>query len=509
MPLSKGFLRPPLRFVGELRSRLIHSTILWISFSYLLYAFGISIREVIRLMISLTGSREPMILSPTEGYFFNFFYSSLSLSVSFGFVFHFFWSSPLIRPRNVRFSKRFIMTDHHNVNLFALFLFAKLGLFYGLFCPVTPLFLRFSFSDHMLLLLLFPLVIFILQWTTINRIFLLRGLKWMFFALTVLIVLSLIFAALPFMNDHKIDKWILSNTPAGRYEWELPPRHSEAIEKFKEWRQYMNLKIYAGFPVGKVPSEQVVFMGVRPYDPLDETTFPETVSRLRDEAENNFGTLTAQLFIDRRTPMKKVKEIKRLLFSSGVRTAFLALRNEDAMYGIYNRSYFRQRLYYCDSSYHVYVDYENSTGGIPAPYYPERVTAMPGLTVLLKSGRFFVNGVTETAEEIRARCSGFVAAHAENGYVRLWADDVSAFEDYLIVYNSILAGYNDVADEYAMKTFGVSYRESLGNPFNSGSRDVLDAVTKKYPRYFVDLSDDEVKMLIKNIPSLKPYFEGE
>ena len=496
-------------FDHELRIRLVLLSIIWVSFSFILYTFSIVLREMLRL--SLSTSNEPLLLTTSEGFFFNYFFAFLAFSISLGFVFRYFWFNPLLRARRVRYNKFAIATEMGSINIIVLFLMMKLAILYISMLVFGPVFLYFSFSDYPVVMLMLPLVIFVYQWSSINRVFLKDGLKWMFYSLAATIVLSFLFAYVPVLDHERLNKVIVSASPAGHFRWDLPPRFSEAIQEFSEYRELMEVKIVSGFPLNSMEKEPVVFWGHKPFDTLDHATFPFTIGALKAQfVEFERDRVSAQLFLDRNTPMKQVKDLKLLLFRNDVRTIFLALRNKEVKYGTDNRFYFRQRIHYCDTAYNLIADIqENVDAPILPTCFEERITSPGGMLILLKTGKFYVDGLVQTPEEIRLKVAEFLSDVNGNEVIRFWSDDHSTYEDYLRMYNGILAGYRDMLDAYMVKNFGTSYRGCLRNPFDNLCMEAERAARKKHPQFLFDLSDQEVQLLIRNMPNLSSLFDAK
>lgn len=509
MSLSKGFLRRPMVFDHELRIRLVLLSIIWVSFSFILYTFSIVLREMLRL--SLSTSNEPLLLTTSEGFFFNYFFAFLAFSISLGFVFRYFWFNPLLRARRVRYNKFAIATEMGSINIIVLFLMMKLAILYISMLVFGPVFLYFSFSDYPVAMLMLPLVIFVYQWSSINRVFLKDGLKWMFYSLAATIVLSFLFARVPVLDHERLNKVIVSASPAGHFRWDLPPRFSEAIEEFSEYRELMEVKIVSGFPLNSMEKEPVVFWGSKPFDTLDHATFSFTIDTLKAQfLEFEKDRVSAQLLIDRNTPMKHVKDLKLLLFRNDVRTIFLALKNKAVIYGSDNRFYFRQRIHYCDTAYNLNADIqEDIDAPLLPPCFEKRITSPGGMLILLKRGKFYVDGLVQTPEEIRLKVAEFLSGDNGNAVIRFWSDDHSRYEDYLRMFNGILAGYRDVLDAYMMVNFATSYRDCLRNPFDSLCIEAERAAREKHPQFLFDLSDQEVQLLIRNMPNLSGLFDAK
>ena len=119
-----------------------------------------------------------------------------------------------------------------------------------------------------------------------------------------------------------------------------------------------------------------------------------------------------------------------------------------------------------------------------------------------------MDGIAETSDGIRTKVGEFVGDRNRGG-IRFWSDDESNYDDYLVMYNSILSGYRDVLDAYLIKNFSTSYRETLKKPFDGRSLEARKAAHEKFPQMIFELSDQERFLLVRNVPEFAPLFEGE
>jgi hypothetical protein len=137
----------------------------------------------------------------------------------------------------------------------------------------------------------------------------------------------------------------------------------------------------------------------------------------------------------------------------------------------------------------------------------ERVTGMPAMIVVLKGGKIFVNGLEETPDGVRLKCEEFISKENGEGSIKFWSDDESTYDQYLLMYNSILGGYRNVMDGYMMKNFYFSYRDFLADPYQEGRLDARNAAHQVYPQNLFDLSDTEKQLVIEEFPALKKHFD--
>ena len=145
MTILKGFLRRK-GFIS--RQRLISGIILWITYSYILYAFFYLFREAFRILTSKFGEQLLLVLDTKENFIYNLFYASIASSLGYIFSLKFVLRNSTVRQS--RRSKFFIRRTINDGGFFSwsfLFWFGKITGALGLWYIMWPLQFDINFLE--------------------------------------------------------------------------------------------------------------------------------------------------------------------------------------------------------------------------------------------------------------------------------------------------------------------------------------------------------------------------
>jgi len=130
MTLTKGFLNNGFKFKP---TNLIGGLILWLTWSYILYAFFQSFREAFRVFTSSYGVESLLVLTSREIYFYNLFFAGISSAVGYGFALKFLLENSQFRQgwRN-RMVIRRTLNDQDSFTWNFLYWFGRTGSLLGI-----------------------------------------------------------------------------------------------------------------------------------------------------------------------------------------------------------------------------------------------------------------------------------------------------------------------------------------------------------------------------------------
>jgi hypothetical protein len=507
MPLPNRFLHHKIQLTPPARVWLVSSILIWIGLSFLLYSYAHVVREFFRLSTAFFGPREFLIFTEQEYFFYNFFYAALSLVLCFGYVSRLMFINPHFRNANFHYQKSSIINDQVGLSQLVLFIFAKVSILYGGFIVTTPIFLYFTFYDYKVILIALPVVLYVQQWSNLNRLFKKRGIKWMTFLFFGIAVLAYIFAQIPITKHVAIDRLLLQRHPSFYYQVDLPSGGSETSVISARDHGYVGLTLYIGYVKEKNDNVPRIVSSDSPFAPVGPTEIANEIELKRNQlAEYEQFDFASQIFVDKNVPMRYVKELKSILSKSNVRIVYLAMKHERAKFSTNN--VFRQRLpIYCDDYYTLKVNPKafNVNEEVDFRCGDERVNYGPALFVFLKQNKFYIDGTGTSLLDVYKRCKLFAQKNGSKGVIKLYADDVSEYGHYISVHNETLRAYRDVLDEHIMQKYGFTFREAL---LEYGSQ-YIEARNYANASFngIIELTDSEKELVVKIFPEFRNRLE--
>lgn len=204
MTIEKGFLR---RRGVISRQRLISGIILWITYSYILYAFFYLFREAFRILASGFGEQLLLVLDKKENFIYNLFYASIASSLGYIFSLKFVLRNSIVGQS--RRSKFFIRRTINDGGFFAwsfLLWFVKLVGILGIWHLTSPLQFDINFlKEFPLLLFILPIIIYLSTWPSLRMFLGQMSLNWFIISFGIFAIMSCVFAFKDFLDVEKIN----------------------------------------------------------------------------------------------------------------------------------------------------------------------------------------------------------------------------------------------------------------------------------------------------------------
>lgn len=512
MPLAKGFLQARIRWDWFSRWAVGVFAIIGISYSFSLYAFAVVVREVMRFFTAHLGLHEFLQLTKDQEIFYNFWLAELALVFGLATV-----SQPLVLqlvPRGPTQQRLAMSHDQHSLMWFGLFALAKTMVLYGMLAPVIPIFLSFEFYQFKFILLALPLVLFLNQWLSINRVFKRVGMRVMIFVLCSIVLIGGLFSIMPPIPLTSLDRMIIPKYPDSHYSTQLPEAPTETVRLTTRYSIDAPLGIGFSRDGGGKP---VAYVHNFPYDSAASANIETYLNNLKSSVmEYERDEISARLFIDRNVPMKNVKALRALLNRLEIRRAMFAVASPDHVTRFNHNTFFKPLSQpNCDVFFQPEL-YNDSTenDGIYLAFCEEIADPPSGAAfafVVTKRDQVFFNGTLVEKSVLYASVISFFQRNSD-GVLHFLADDETTFGQYIAISNAIMKANYDDRDPWFLKNYGFTYRETRQAYYNNDYQE--DVYTKaiwayqdKYPnRLILEMTDLHREYLLKKSPQLAKYF---
>jgi hypothetical protein len=496
MPLSKGFLRRKGLFQENPTLSIWTSIVVAIFLSYSFFAFASVMRELFRFACGLFGGQEPMILTSDEQNFFNLFFASYSILICGGYVFRQLLLYPAT-ARNIRRSFRLSMaTDQQNVTALSLYLFARLGMFYGVFTWMSRIDIFIAVYEHRWILILFVVVLFLNQWLTMNRVYGKHSIKLMSFVFVIWIGLSFLFTQITPVDHQRLDNAILKRYASYYYTLNIPPSVSEAGNIM---RRDDPVTVHLGFDKKNDTATAIMLAHIRPFDPVDSSFVIRRIKQTKSYfMEHEQDLVSVKIIFDEHVTIGDFKNLENILRITGVSRAYSALRDSSGL-----TKYFPKIVRTnCDE----YLMKPDSTDW-RAEYCTDQFGRDAKFIVLsLKNNVQFVDGSRSTVAEVHEMVKSFIRSNKLNGVVLIHTDDASRYFELVSLDNAVRSALRDVQDEIVRSRYDFSFRESMDDPYNDEYRQARDFAYEQCSIQTMYLSDLHLEALLKKRPHLKSRF---
>lgn len=312
MALIKGYLTRKNLIEKQ---TMITGLVLWILFSYILYAFFYCCREAFRILSSHFGESILLVLKEEETFRYNLFYAGLATALGYMLSINFVLNKTAL-GKSIQ-EKSLIRRTLHVQGVFTWVFFCwfgKLASIFGIWYFVESLQYNLDILNELpIVLILLPFVLFLSTWPSLRRIVGRKSIKWFWFTLALFVAMSFIFAHKNFFNIEKINHNLLSKTFEYTYDLEVP--RSKSYQPIS--RRSLVINVYVVKDTTNDSNPIIFFDNIN--NQIDLNRIDKNISWRRnklDEVERD--QLMANLHVDKDIPIAFVDMLRYEFRKSGL-----------------------------------------------------------------------------------------------------------------------------------------------------------------------------------------------
>jgi biopolymer transport protein ExbD len=497
MTIAKGYLR---RKGVISQQQLISGIILWITYSYVLYAFFYLFREAFRFLTTGVGDQILLILDAKENFIYNLFYASIASSlgyiISLKFVLQ---NSTMGQSRRSRFFIRRTINDGGFFFWSFLFWFGKIMGVLG----ITYIYLQFEINfliEFPLLLCLIPIVVFLSTWPGLRMFLGQKTFQWFIVSFGLFTTMSFIFALKDFIEVDQINKNLLKTSVEYSYGLSVPV--SEYHKPIA--RRYLATDLY--LVNDSVTSIPVIFLD-DVYNRIDIKKVSENL--MQEKAKYSVYDeyqMVINLHINKNIQLSYVNKLKREIRKSGIGRVQYSTFKVDSKYPsyhpIFKYSGIEQYLYpwylglepFLDSAENL--DFSKYTIRIPeaAKYRIIDIKKYNRVELKVDRSKVYLNGRQFTKAQLKALLYALTKKYSPKFAVIYSPSDEIKYERYIEYLDLIYSVNYQVKNEMSQELFNKPYEQM--NPFDDRySSDEKDSINAKYPRMVIEWTPEEKRLM--------------
>jgi len=478
--------------------RLISGIILWITFSYILYAFFYFYREAFRILTGELGGQILLILDEKETFQYNLFYSSLASSIGYMFSLRFVLSNSVSgQPFKTRTLIRRTLNDESFFTWSFLLWFGKVTSMLGIWYIIFPMQFDIDFlKEFPLLLILLPLTVFLSTWPKLSRIIRNDKFKWIGISFGLFMMMSFAFAFKNFMNTEKINRNILKNSIEYTYDLKVPKSQSH------QWIQRKSLvtDIYLVRDTINELKPLIYFGDVNTQVALNNIAHQLNIEKDKlSEIERD--QLIANLHIDRNISMNFINKLKYQFRKANFRNVQYSTGRKYSKYPS-NYALFKYSgiQHYLNSRYYPeFEDFLDSAENLDFSKHAIRIpeSQMYRVNALKEYNRIAIhvdklgttlNNRMIAKEELERVIYKFIKRYSPNFVIIYNADDNITYYRYIENLDLIYTQIDRLRNEMSLKLYE--------QPFDYWYwGDEMDSIKSKYPRNIVEWTQEEKRLI--------------
>ena len=495
MAISKGSLQKRTLFSTSL---LTSGIILWITFSYILYAFFYLSREILRFLTADFGDQILLVLDKNETFAYNLFYSSLAVAISYGLALRFVLQNSVAgQSVRTRFLIRRTLNEQGFFTWAFLSGFSRLTSILGI-CYITfPIQYDIYFLDELpLLLILLPIVVFFSTWPKLSRITKGYGAKWATVSFGLFATMSFAFAFKSFLASEKINKILLKKSIEYTYDLIVPRSQTHQLVP----RRSLTTNVYVVRDTID-PFQPIIFIkDISTQTVLDSVDFKLNIERDKLSWVES-SQMAVNLHIDENIPMTFIEELKYRFRQDSLRIIQYSTGYKHSKYppnySIWKYSGIQHYLYpgyypkfveFLDSAEHL--DFTKYTIRLPKSlmYRVNALQEYNRIEVYVGKDNVKVNGAVVTDDKLSEIVYKFTKKYSPDNVIIFNKDNQITFGRYIeyldLVYSQIEKLKNEMSMELYQKPLEYWYWQPE-----------LDSINSKYPRNVLEWTREEQRLL--------------
>ncbi len=499
MPILKGFLR---RKGVISRQRLTSGIILWITYSYILYAFFYLLREVFRILTSGFGEQLLLVLNTKENLIYNLFYASIASSLGYIFSLKFVLrNSTITQSKRSKFFIRRTINDGDFFSWSFLFWFGKITSALGIWYLMFPLQFDIDFlSVFPHLLFLFPIVVFLSTWPSLRMFLGQKSRQWMIVSFAMFSTMSFVFAYKDFIEVDKINHNILKNSV--EYSYGLAVPGSDYHKPIS--RRYLAIDMY--LVNDSVTSMPIAFL-TDANNPMEINDVTENLVLKHGElSELEKYQTVINLHIDKDVQLSHVNKLKREIRSARFDrinySTFKMHSKYPSNHPFFKNSGIEQILYPIYSELEVFLDsaenldFSKYTIRIPEAarhrfFYYKKYNRVE---IKVEREMVYVNGKQFSKAKLHAILHELIKKYSPNFAIIYTASDDIKYERYIEFLDLIYSVYYQLKNEMSLELFNKSFE--YWHPFdNRYPSEEQVSINAKFPRIVIEWTPEEKRLI--------------
>lgn len=494
MTISKGFLNKQTTFDTGL---LISGVILWITFSYILYAFFYLSRETLRFFTTDFGDQMLVVLTRKEAFAYNLFCSSLAVAIGYGLALGFVLQNSVTgRSVRAKFLIRRALNEQRFFTWTFLSWFSRLTSILGI-CYITfPLqYDIYLLEEFPLLLILLPIVTFFSTWPKQRLIT--RGYSgtWAIVSFGLFLAMSAGFSFKDFVAAEKIDKKLLKKSIEYTYDLKVPRSQTHQVPP----RLYLTTNVYVARDTVD-PFQPIIFIE----DISTQSGLDNVDSKLNMERNKLFwmerSQMVINLHIDENVPMTFVEELKYRFRQDSLRIIQYSTGYKHSKYppnyplwkysGIqqYLPRYYPRLVDFLDSA--EQLDFKKYRIRLPKSmmYRVNALSEYNRIEVYVGKDDVRVNGVAVSDEKLAEIAYKFTKRYSPDNAIIFNKDNEIAFGRYIEYLDLVYSQIEKLKSEMSMERYQKPLDYWYWQP-------ELDSINSKYPRNVLEWTKEELRLL--------------
>lgn len=501
MALKKGFLKPK-NIINKYR--ISTGIILGTAYSFGLYGFFYHLREAFRIFTSEYGGNILIELTPTENFFYNFFYALIASVFGF-YIFIKFVGENSMNNKNkkIRFKIRTILNNQAFSSWNFLYLIFRLASFFGILYITIPIQFDIDFyNEYQFLMLLLPLVFFLNNWPNIFMIFGGKAYKWFLYSLIYILLLSLLMANINFLNYKKINKNLKNQNVELAYSLNVPV--SEHFQRLT-WRKRIIAHVYV-LDDSLKKNQSIIFWNDKNNE-IKINKIGSFISRWRNTFhELERYRLSINLHIDEEIPLIIVNNIKQELRKKNIQRIVYSTRLKHSKYPSYYPLFKNMGiapLFYYPFYYPKFeafldsaesLDYSKFRLRIPESlmYRNRAIKGIDRVVVRVTKKNLLLNEVEISSEDLQVFIQKFIMKYASNGVIIYEPDDDIKFKRYIEYLDLLYTIVDKLRNEMSYRLFNESFNSWDSKDPND--KDKINLVREKFPRQIIEWTDEEKRL---------------
>ena len=492
MTLTKGFLRPrPFTITSDY----LIGVSLGIGFSFGLYALFYFFREGYRIMAPFIGLGQLLVLSPEENFWYNLFYGSIASVLGFYvFVKFVIDDSFYYQNKKTKLKLRHISNEQSFFFWTFLSVFGRMASFIGFWFLLMPLQFEINFlNDYPWLLILIPLVLYLNIWPPIQRAAGRQGYKWIAFSLIPVMLLSLLYAHINFMDYRQVNKNLLAYDVVLAHSLIVPESRSQEVSRGHLTVEFFLVKDSAG-------DSPLIYLNDT-HTQLQPGNFQELLIRERAKfPASRQGELTANLHIDTIFRLGFVNQLKEELRKAGFYKIQYSTAPKNSNYPNHY-PYFRYKgmpetlhPYYpewvslIDSAENLGLSKYTFHFTDSGYYRPREIIKYNQIKIEVRQDKIYLNNKEISEESLQDLTYKFIKKYSPDYRIIFEAEEDITFGRYIeakdILYSTIDKLRNEMAYELYNKPYAALYDWSETSPIKG-----------RYPKSLVEWTPEEKRLM--------------
>ena len=495
MTISKGFLQKRTVFSTSLLSS---GTILWIIFSYILYAFFFLSREIFRFLTADFGDQVLLVLDKNETFIYNLFCSSLAVAIGYGLALRFVLQNSVTgQSAKARFLMRRTLNEQDFFTWAFLSWFSRITSILGICYIAFPIQYDVYFLDEFpFLLTLLPIVVFFTTWPKLALITKGYRLKWTAISLGIFATMSFGFAFKSFLASEKINKILLKKSIEYTYGLTVPRSQTQQLLQ----RRSLTTNVYIVRDTID-PFQPIIFINnVYTQTGLDSIDIKLNIERDKLSWIES-SQMAINLHIDENIPMTFVEELKYRFRQDSLRIIQYSTGQKHSKYPPnypqWKYSGIQQNLYprhypkfvsFLDSAEHL--DFDKYTIRLPESmmYRVNALKEYNRIEVYVGKDDVMVNGATVTDSKLAEIVYKFTKKYSPDNVIIFNKDNQITFGRYIEYLDLVYSQIENLKNEMSLELYQRPLEYWYWQP-------ELDSIKSKYPRNVLEWTREEQRLL--------------